>query len=143
MIPTFETTFLSEIGESIRRRQKALKHKTFGMKCERAWESSEGLKREKLELTLSGPPRSKDAQLRFFAWSDRWIWADAREGGTPGWKWEWTVEGSVLGNVTGRDVVNAVESSYSASPFLSDRNFKGEINAIWKPLLKAKLSLVD
>src|SRR5258708_34074230 len=137
MIPTFETEFLSEVGVSIKRRQKAIKHKAFGLSCERLWEKTDGTKREKLELTLLGPPSLRSAQLRFFAWSDRWIWADAREGSKLGWKWEWTIGGKILGDVTGRDLIDAVESSYAASPFLSDRDFLDEIKAIWKPLLAA------
>src|SRR5690349_5776827 len=75
LIPTFETDFLAEIGASIRRRQKAIKNKAFGLSCERLWETSDKEKREKLELTLVGPRSSRSAQLRFFAWSDRWIFA--------------------------------------------------------------------
>jgi hypothetical protein len=143
MLPTFETEFLSEVGSSVRRRQKAIKHKAFGLNCERLWETTDGTKREKLELTLLGPTSSRSAQLRFFAWSDRWIWVDAREGSKLGWKWEWTIQGRILGHVTGRDLMDAVESSYAASPFLSDRDFLDEIESIWRPLLAARPSLVE
>jgi hypothetical protein len=142
MIPTFETEFLSEVGDSVRRRQKAMKHRAFGLSCERLWETTDGTKREKLELTLLGPPSSRSAQLRFFVWSDRWIFVDAREGSKLGWKWEWTIEGKILGGVTGRDLIKAVESSYAASPFFSDLDFLDEIKSIWKSLLAARPSLV-
>jgi hypothetical protein len=143
LIPPFETQFLAEVAASIKRRQKAIKHRAFGLSCERLWETSDEIKREKLELMLLGPKSSRSAQLRFFAWSDRWIFADAREASKVGWKWDWTVEGRILGHVTGHDLIAAVESSYAASPFFTERDFLDEIKSIWQPLLAARPSLVE
>ncbi len=134
MIPSFESPFLSEFGEAIQRRQKAIKHSTFGLECVRVIDERARPPEEKLELIIAGPRRFSHC-LRANAWPDRWMWIDAREPGKRGWKWQWTREGRLLGNCTGANLVEALELSYAASPFVSEKAFTDQVAAIWRPLL--------
>ncbi|MFO1187500.1 MAG: hypothetical protein U1E87_08660 [Alphaproteobacteria bacterium] len=141
-LPHFESEFLAEVEFALRKRSKALKYKTFGLRCERVLDSTEASRQEKFELTLDGPPATRGAWLRLFVWSDRWVWVDARELGKTGWKWECTLEGKLLGRFGGRDLIEAAENSYTHCPFCTSTESVEDVKAIWQSMLATGPKLV-
>lgn len=125
---------LAELAEGLRRRSRALKHSGGELRCERTIERFEDRDREKLEVTFRRRPNTKSVTVRLFAWSDRWVWIDAREPTKQGWKWEWTAEGRVSGAGLGKKIVDALERTIAASGEASE-TIQDDLQLLWKPLL--------
>ena len=129
--PEFQSALLGDLVNSLKKRSKALKHKTETLSCERVLVEEGSVRVEKLELVMSSYRR---VALRFSLWDDGWAWADARQPSKKGWVWEWTYDGRLLGRYGGREVEEALELTF-------DRACETPVEApkaltqIWKPLL--------
>ncbi|VAW62710.1 hypothetical protein MNBD_GAMMA08-1240 [hydrothermal vent metagenome] len=140
--PGFNSEFLDAIIFSLKKKNKSLKHRINKVICDKVYDVVEEHKIEKLELTLHELKSSKGIVLRFYAWGDRWVWIDARRRGKIGWDWEWTFEGRMSGNCTPRDLVAAIDESYTVSLLSNRKSLVDEIYKIWKPLLAGELTSV-
>jgi hypothetical protein len=132
--PEFENPFLMEISDNLRKRHKALKHKTSEIKCERIVEIEDGQRTEKIELEFRPSIDGCKVCVRAFAWSDRWMWIDARSATKQGWAWEWNYEGRLLGEYGGREVVGSIEVILSKVYNIEPRR-TGELTNVWTRLL--------
>lgn len=126
--------FLEELRLSLRKRQKAIKHRVRSLEMERLSDRSE-------EGDFSGVGVECDlwiprTTIRLCVWENRWVWCDARQGSKQGWRWFYTHEGRIFGDETGRRLVAALEASFSAA---HDATHGGKLTfaAIWEPLLAA------
>ena len=129
--PRFEDSLLEDIAFSLRKRRKTLKHSTDGIRCERLVEIEDSETTEKMELEVR---LTNKTSVRVFAWSDRWLWVDARASAKKGWAWEWTRDGRLLGGCGGKDVVGAIENTLSKTHFV-DSQQTDVFTEIWKRLL--------
>jgi hypothetical protein len=146
-LPSFECEYLSRIVESLRKRRKAISHQTSKLNVQKVIEVSRDAalrsKMEKLEIVLQGFASKRDAVLRIFIWQDRWAFVDARLAGTGkrGWNWEWTCEGTLLGSVSGRQIVEALEEAVAlASSMNADQVAK--FDQVWKHMFYSKPKLI-
>jgi hypothetical protein len=122
-----ESTFLDELLSSLRRRRKAIRHRTRTLRFERVSDSIDGSESAKVEIEcVLLAPRTV---LRLSAWEDRWVWVDARRSGKIGWVWQFTAEGRLLGNRLARELVSAFEAS------IGDQGSEAALRAIWAPIL--------
>lgn len=129
--PGFDDTFLADLSAALRKRRKALKHRSERLNCERLIEIDDGARLEKMELEIGLWRRDC---LRLHACSDRWLWVDGRAPAKKGWAWEWSYDGRLAGTFTGREVVGAIEKTLdqigrSKPPAVH------ELTGIWKKLL--------
>lgn len=132
--PKFENTLLENLAFSLRKRHKALKHKVGKLDCERIIELADGQRVEKMELALHPLASGHSVCLRVFAWEDRWIWLDARAATKRGWAWEWTYEGRLLGEYSGREIVEGIETTLTSILGIESRG-TGELTDVWAGLL--------
>ena len=129
--PSFDDNFLADLSAALKKRRKALKHKSRLLNCERLIESDDGVRTEKMELDIQLWTRNR---LKVHAWSDRWLWVDARAPTKKGWAWEWDYDGRLLGPLTGTEVIGAIEETIDGiSGAKSDA--VNELTGIWQKLL--------
>ncbi|MCG8593929.1 MAG: hypothetical protein MI785_06070 [Kiloniellales bacterium] len=129
--PSFESAPLSDLVKSLKKRSKALKHKTETLSCERVLVEEGSVRVEKFELVMSSYRR---VALRFFLWEDGWAWVDARQPSKKGWVWVWTYEGKLLGRYGGKEVEEALEMTLDSVCETPAETLKA-LTQIWKPLL--------
>jgi len=146
-LPSFECEYLSGVVESFRKRRKAISHQTSKLNVQKVIEVSRDValtsKMEKLEIDLRCFASKPDAVVRIYIWQDRWAFVDARQAGTGkrGWNWEWTCEGTILGSVSGRQIVEALEETIAlASSMNADQ--VAEFDQVWKHMLYSKPKLI-
>jgi len=139
-LPKFKNTFLEEIVSALRKRSKALKHKTSRISIDRIYEVNDDERCEKLELNID-PILPKKCNCEVFIWEDRWIWLDVRKGSKTGWIWEWGIEGRVL-DVSGRDILLRIEEMLSKLKRLdADKKEQNEsiLNNVWSGIIATEL----
>ena len=131
----FESEFLNEVDNSLAKRRKALKHKFHEVESEKTYEIEHGVENERFELRIRSSPSPKDLRCRLVAWPNRWVWVDARKSAKMGWEWVWTFEGRLLGTLTSRDLVIALELSLDLSKQSGRAIDMMSISKIWKSSL--------
>jgi hypothetical protein len=120
--------FLADIHFSLAKRRKAIRHKVRDIAAEKVKERSEGVEREKLEITREIDGRG--TSLRLFLWEDRWTFVDARRPTKrEGWAWVFTSEGRAV--VDARTIIEGLEASIDAAALQSVEAFE----RIWRPML--------
>ena len=132
--PKFESDLLSSTVLSLKKRSKALQHKSIGIKCQRVMEKGKDGPEEKLELEVSYFGSERDISLSVFIWDNRWVWIDIREPAKKGWLWQWEYEGRLLGNLDGRRIVEAIENTLSRT-FMMTENNTGDFTKVWETLV--------
>ena len=79
--------------------------------------------------------RVGDPRLKIVIWHDRFVWLDARVASKrDGWIWEWTFDGRLLGDKSGKDLVEAVEKTIHILSY-AKQGETDQLSAPWKPLL--------
>ena len=126
--PTFTSEFLQSIAKGLKKRSKALKHKSWEFKCERVLEQGQRDKQEKLEFDIRCFGENRDTFIRLFVWDDRWAWIDARESAKKEQLFEWDYEGRLLGDVGPQRVVTALEETL-------ERRQPEDLDSVWRELL--------
>ncbi len=134
--PRFEEPFLHDVVLGLKKRSKALKHKSLGLSCERVRERNAGDWQEIAELKITGFDGTLEARL----WSERWIWVHAGQGGNN--RWSWTSEGRLVGDCGGRQLVATFEETLSAM-FEMDETETAYFDDIWRPLIAQGPRLVS
>lgn len=137
VFPTFESAFINDVLEALRKRQKAIKYKVRDITCEKVIERDE-VDREKMEITIRPLRR---AAIRLFIWDDRWAWVDCRLGTKKGWAWQWTTDGRLLGSIDGRMVVSLLEQTIDAAATAD--NGTSVFADVWSTKLARGLRLVS
>jgi hypothetical protein len=130
-LPTFEDDFLNAVVESLRRRRKAISHKSAAIRVERIREVDGNCETEKLEINLKLYDK---ISVRLHAWQTRWIWLDVRKSSKRGWVWSWEQEGRPLPPLGGREIVDALETTHDLA-FDMNAARTHEFTAIWAPML--------
>jgi hypothetical protein len=134
-----QSPYLAELVEAFRRRHRAISSKIKQLSIERVFEIEDGAQLEKLEVTWQRRNKTNAPVVRLFVWSDRWAWADAREGSKSGWRWEWTSEGRIVNAEAGATIVQAFEAMLDAIGLTSTQDDLARIpikqSAVWKPFL--------
>lgn len=126
--------FLAEVLAALKKRRRAIKYTLRKFTAEKLVERGEGQDREKLEIGCEFHS-SQHTALRLFLWGDRWIWVDARSlKKGDGWTWHFTHEGRAVGGLTGRQIVEALEASISASS-PAHGNHAELLEQVWHPIL--------
>jgi len=124
--------FVEDLRLSLRKRQKAIKHRLRAFDIERLVDRSDerALHGLGIDCTILAPR----TMVRLEAWDNRWVWFDARQGSKEGWRWFYTHEGRMFGDDGGRRLVGALEASFGAA---QDAVHSGRMTfaAIWEPLL--------
>lgn len=136
-IPRFENEFLEEVAESLRKRRKAISHQASRIDGQKAYETVGSAKEEKFEIYLDKTSSRKGPRLKVSVWADRWILVDAREPsgkGVKGWLWEWTADGRLIGGLSGKEIVRALEESISAL-YAMDKGRVQKFDEIWRHIL--------
>src|SRR5262245_21939179 len=111
-LPTSDHSWISDVLDGLRRRSRALKHKTHSVECDRVFEEAAGKRTERVDITFRKSRSSQGFVLRAKIWQDRWTWIDVRAGGRIGWKFEWTTEGRAAGGLSGRALLEAIEETF-------------------------------
>lgn len=137
--PAFENERLADFAKSLRKRSKALKHKTEVLSCERVFEVEGPDRLEKAEVAMRDYHQTR---LRFFLWADSWAWVDARLSSKSGWVWEWSYEGRLLGRYGGRDLVAALETTLFEAHSMTASDING-LTQIWQPFLARGPRAID
>lgn len=128
--PAFDSAFLAGIAESLRRRSKAIKHRTSGSSCERVIEKTDGADKELMELrfALYGRPL---VRMTLCLWGDRWLWIDIRQAARKGWRFEWQHEGRV-GATEPRRVVETILATLSQPLVEESARDLARLDALWR-----------
>lgn len=101
---------LKEFRDAVTRRSKSLKRALRAVELEEIVDQVDG--RRGLQLSVAVWSDGKSPTLRLQLWSDRWVWFDARQAGSPGgWKWTWTTDGRLLSGRSARDLLDAFQVS--------------------------------
>ncbi len=132
--PSSENKFLASVLTGLKKRHKALKHKTSAIACDKVIERLGDTSREKLEVSLRSIAAEGKLHLRAFVWEDRWVWIDCRSPSKRGWRWEWTHEGRLLPIHDGRKLVDALEGALDLA-YSVDADAASELSATWRTLL--------
>lgn len=143
MFPEFENQFLESLVFSLKKRRKSLAHKNVTIRCDKVYETTEGLRTEIAEVVLDdsiAPNRS--AALRLNVWPNRWVWVDARKYEKKGLAWSWSFEGRLQGNCSARDLVETAEESFLFSRYADPSPTISEINKYWHAILATGPKLV-
>ena len=122
-IPDFESKLLDALGLAFGRRAKALKHKTFGFKCDRTGDDADGE-----SLRVHGR-KAHDARIEIAVWDEGEIWVSVHvpaRGANNGWQLAFTGYGSVR-ELAPHRVVEMYES------MLANYQSAGEILDVWCP----------
>jgi hypothetical protein len=130
-IPSFKNEFLEEVAESLRKRRKSLKHRSRQILVNKTYEMTDGKQEERLDAFLES---WSDAQLQMVARSNRFVWLSGGLLTKKGWTWNWTYEGRLLGAVSARAAVEALEKTFDLAFSMEEARI-GELTAVWKPLL--------
>jgi hypothetical protein len=133
-LPTSDHAWIADVLDGLRRRSRALKHKTHSVECERAFEEADGKRTERIDITLRRSRSSQGLVLRAKIWQDRWTWIDARSAGKNGWTREWTVEGRAAGGVSGQALTRAIEEAFDAIS-ISKAADDATLNEVWNAIL--------
>jgi hypothetical protein len=133
-LPSSDNAFLSSLIESLRKRHKALKHKTRKIACDKVIEEHDGERIEKLEFAFRSGTHDRDLRLRAFVWEDRWVWIDCRVPGKMGLQLEWSYDGRLLPSHDGRAFITALEATMSHAYSVDAVSTSG-LDLIWSPLL--------
>lgn len=131
LIPSFKDEFLESVAESLRKRRKSLKHRSRRILVNKTYEVTDGKREERLDVFLES---WSDAQLQMAAWPNRFVWLDGSLLTKKGWTWNWTYEGRLLGAVSARAAVEALEKTFDLAFGMNEARV-GELTAVWKPLL--------
>ena len=134
IIPSSDNAAIADFLLALRKRSRALKGKFRLMSCDKVIDRADGTTREKVELKLQKTRSSKSLTIRTHFWDDRWVWIDAREASGGGWKWEWTNDGRLAGNQSGRELVALIEQSEGSFGRNQGLN-EGELSDIWRGVL--------
>lgn len=110
-IPTFSDQFLESIAVAFRKRRNALSYFIHDVGLDKVYEAKDGTKLEVLEVHLRFGSSRKSTRMEVRIWHDRVIWMDARTAAKLGWAWSWNYDGRLIGNVSGRQLVEALERS--------------------------------
>lgn len=89
---------------------------------------------EKIDLRFEYRLGDRTNRLALVAWSDRWVWVDARQLKGGRWTWEWTSEGRLLGSPDDLPLARVIE----ASLWIDDVEPGGEgaaLMSLWRPML--------
>lgn len=132
-IPLFESEFLENVARAFRKRRKALSHRTTRADYAKVYDVKGTERHERLEIYLD-ELRLRGALLRLHAWQNRWIWLDARRGTKTGWAWSWSLEGRLLGECSGQNVIEALEETHDLL-YQMDSSRTPELSEPWKKLL--------
>jgi len=130
-----QSPVLQEIVESLRRRGRSLKYSGGLLRVERVIETSPEGDRERLEVLYRASRRPRAPMVRVHAWSDRWVWVDAREQGNEGWKWSCEAQGRFARQPVGKELVRALEGTIRIVGAAAER--EANFRQIWLPLLAA------
>jgi hypothetical protein len=133
-LPNSDHAWIVDVLDGLRRRSRALKHKTHSVECERVFEEANGKRIERIDLTLRQSRSSHGLVLRAKIWQDRWAWIDARSGGKSGWTMEWTVEGRAAGGVSGQALMDRIEGTFDAISTAKAAD-DAALDKIWKEIL--------
>ena len=132
--PEIESDALLDLAESLRRRGKSLKKKGNKILTKRVVEGVNSDKRERLEIEIRPSRLNEKVCVRLLFWEDRWAWIDARASGKKGWLWEWTYDGRLLGEYSGRHIVQALEETLETTYRLTAGR-TNELAKIWTHML--------
>jgi len=130
--PTFQSEFLRDLNEAFRKRRRAISHQAASVRYGKIYELIDDEKVERFEAELEGGNPS--ATFRLHAWPDRILWVDFRQSAKSGRGWEWTSTGRLLPPHSGREVVAAIEQTYS-HVWSMTRTQYSEFEAIWRPMI--------
>lgn len=133
-LPTSDQLWIADVLDGLRRRSRALKHKTHSVECERVFEEADGKRTERLDLTLRQSRSSQSFVLRAKIWEDRWTWIDARAGGKSGWAFEWTTDGRAAGGLTGQKLTAAIEETFDVISRAGAAD-SAALGQMWTPIL--------
>ena len=146
-LPSFSSTFLSEITESLKKRRKAIKYSVVTPSWQKVLVEGEDrkAKEEKLEIEFPGSARTgRDPKYCFYFWEDRWCLIDGRQSSKNGWVWEQRIEGQLLPMASGREIVTRIELAYHHFQefALAIGNTTLNLESIWQPIIAAEPKLV-
>jgi hypothetical protein len=133
-LPTSDQPWIADVLGGLRRRSRALKHKTQSVECERVFEEADGKRTERLDLTLKQSRSSQGFVLRAKIWEDRWTWIDARAGGKSGWAFEWSTEGRAAGGLPGLTLTSVIEETFDTISSAGTPD-DAVLSQMWKSIL--------
>ena len=132
--PVFESSFLQEIVNALRKRGKSIKNSVSTYSCERVRERRDECSRELVELSFDRiSPQS--TRIRVHLWDDRWLWIDVRQASKNGWVFEWQHEGRV-GDTDPTVVVNAVLRTVRGHYGQNLSAALDELDSLWPKIAK-------
>jgi len=135
-VPESQDKFLAEILGTIKKRSKSLNYNTRELSVDRVFEEWEESRTEKIEINLT----VLDTSLFMCVWQDRWITISC-SGRTKENKWDWFYEGKYLPMVGGKEMIKAIETTFSNFYGMNEKR-KSLFENIWKPLLARKLEII-
>ena len=135
IFPNSRSPFLMEFLESLKKRSKALKHKTSSLTCERVLTEHDGRRLERIDVEITpGFSASKSFPCSFKLWEDRWISISLCEWKNETWDWNWQEEGTILPVIDGQGLVSAIEATISSS-FEMNSSKISLFSEMWRPYL--------
>lgn len=125
-------SFPDEVTLAFGKRRRALASRGLRVEQTPVREIVDGRESDRKRIDMELVYRVDGGRVRFrlHVWSDRWVWIDMRRASKTGWVWEFTAEGRVMPNVSGRDLVMRAEESVDAS-FLVESEVPKKLCAIW------------
>lgn len=132
--PSFESAFLADVVDALRKRSKSIKHQVGSYSCERVWHEYSSEKFEIAELYFE-LPGSRPFRVSCHMWNNRWLWIDVRQATVrrpveKGWAFEWSHEGRV-GDVPPREIMEVIEKSFLAPYWGDPTDIASELNDVW------------
>ena len=127
-----DAPFLQDVLVALIRRSKALRHKGLALKIERIIETNDGRTTERLDLIFH---LRKRQSISLTLWQDRAIWVHACEAiSKGGWNFQFTNSGRLVGPLSGRDIVVAIEET-ALGMFGMTEDSVQLLGSIWHQLL--------
>lgn len=130
--PRAESEFVEDVLVALKKRSKALKHKSANPDFNRFLEEIDGEQVERVEVDFD--LRSKQ-RLKLTLWGDRMVEVRAVEPNPDkGWKFDFRYFGRALGEANGRILVAAIEDTLHGMFELTQAKID-RLEKIWSPLL--------
>jgi len=120
-LPEFESKFLTSLSASYSKVRRSLKYNSHSLSFTKVLDRVNDEKVEKIELSIQSSRSIHNIRIRLYAWSDRWVWIDARKSESEGWAWEYTTEGRLNGSASERALMAALKS-FNENSILYDQH---------------------
>jgi hypothetical protein len=140
LLPNPNSTFLSEVIDSLKKRTKALKQKWFRPVCDRIIVREDSRELEALELKASLATRVGTLSFSTQIYEDRWVRVFTRKFIGQSVKWDWSIEGRLLNEDYCQELVSTIEKTSDLVSIASDSDYlneqqRAELKNLWSTLL--------